>query len=212
MVRSSIDQGLPCFGWELEIPEYYVVHAYDEIGYHFSGRDAREARDRNRGQRLAIRASAYWRCMSSRRLARVEDPQVVKRALMFALEHSIDESKWVLAGYHAGLAGYDAWIASLDSGRADSMGAAYNSAVWNECRGFALQFLRGARCRLNGMADEPLSEAIDHYQTVSEQLSIVADQFPFVGMNPKHVKSSKRIRTSIDSLLRAKSAAGKIEH
>jgi len=36
-VKSAIDQGLPCYGWELDIPEFYVVYGYDDAGYYFSG-------------------------------------------------------------------------------------------------------------------------------------------------------------------------------
>jgi len=37
MVKDAIDEGLPCYGWELDIPEYYVVYGYDEKGYLFKG-------------------------------------------------------------------------------------------------------------------------------------------------------------------------------
>ncbi|MHA2153662.1 MAG: hypothetical protein ACXAAQ_17005, partial [Candidatus Thorarchaeota archaeon] len=36
-VRKSIDDGKPCYGWELEIPEYYVINGYDDVGYYISG-------------------------------------------------------------------------------------------------------------------------------------------------------------------------------
>ena len=36
-VRQSIDLGQPCFGWELLIPEYYVITGYDDTGYFFVG-------------------------------------------------------------------------------------------------------------------------------------------------------------------------------
>ncbi|GIP36150.1 hypothetical protein [Paenibacillus sp. J2TS4] len=36
--KKAIDQGYPCYGWELGIPEYYVVNGYDEHhGYRYSG-------------------------------------------------------------------------------------------------------------------------------------------------------------------------------
>ena len=36
-VKGAIDAGVPCYGWELEIPEYYVIQGYDNEGYYFSG-------------------------------------------------------------------------------------------------------------------------------------------------------------------------------
>ncbi|CAG7643728.1 hypothetical protein PAESOLCIP111_04539 [Paenibacillus solanacearum] len=35
--KRAIDQGLPCYGWELGLPEYYVVCGYNEQGYYYSG-------------------------------------------------------------------------------------------------------------------------------------------------------------------------------
>ena len=41
--RQAIDQGRPCHGWELEVPEYFVIHGYDDgdddsvAGYTHSG-------------------------------------------------------------------------------------------------------------------------------------------------------------------------------
>ncbi|CAG7647185.1 hypothetical protein ACFQI7_19870 [Paenibacillus allorhizosphaerae] len=35
--RLAIDRGFPCYGYNLGIPEYYVVNGYDENGYWFRG-------------------------------------------------------------------------------------------------------------------------------------------------------------------------------
>jgi len=32
-VKHAIDQGLPCYGRKLNMPEYYVVFGYDDTGY-----------------------------------------------------------------------------------------------------------------------------------------------------------------------------------
>ena len=36
-MRKSIDTGYPCYGWELNRPEYYAIVGYDEAGYIFHG-------------------------------------------------------------------------------------------------------------------------------------------------------------------------------
>jgi hypothetical protein len=138
---------------------------------------------------------------------------VVKLALTFALEHSVDTSKWVLPGYNAGLSGYDAWIAALGQGRTDALGISFNTAAWKECRGFAALFLEEAGGRLGGLAASPLASAATSYQTVFDQLSIVADLFPFKGMHPGHVREPKRVQTAITALKAASSAEAQgLEH
>lgn len=35
--KRGIDQGFPCYGYHLGLPEYYVVYGYDGQGYYFDG-------------------------------------------------------------------------------------------------------------------------------------------------------------------------------
>lgn len=54
--RRALDQGFPCYGWELGIAEYYVVCGYDSYGYYYSGIGTAEYEfdlSRDRKQELA---------------------------------------------------------------------------------------------------------------------------------------------------------------
>lgn len=35
--KRALDKGYPCYGWELGIPEFYVICGYDEYGYYYKG-------------------------------------------------------------------------------------------------------------------------------------------------------------------------------
>lgn len=35
--KRSLDRGLPCFGWDLGMAEYYVINGYNQYGYYYSG-------------------------------------------------------------------------------------------------------------------------------------------------------------------------------
>ena len=37
MVKAALDKELPCYGWELNLPEFYIIHGYDDKGYYYSG-------------------------------------------------------------------------------------------------------------------------------------------------------------------------------
>ncbi len=178
-VRKSIDQGMPCYGWELEIPEFYVVFGYDDIGYHYSG----PLCDRGKGPKP-------WQDLGDTEIGIVEmdrvrpgrpadDAVTVRQALEFALEHARTPQKWTFPRYKAGLAGYDNWIRTLGDGTADRHGMAYNAAVWSECRGLGAQFLREARRRLDGEVSALLEDAAEQYDTVFQDLQEVANLFPF---------------------------------
>jgi len=210
--KSAIDRGLPCYGWELDIPEYYVVYGYDDAGYYFSGPGCDESRGLKPWQELGDTEIGVIEMYSLKPGQAANDAQTVKEALAFALEHATSPAKWIFPKYKAGLAGYDNWIRALESGTADGFGMAYNAAVWAECRGYAVLFLQEARERLDRKAAALFDQALDQYQVVFENLRTVTEAFPFHGMEPEHVKDQARIRTALDALRSARDAeAGGLE-
>jgi hypothetical protein len=178
-VREKTDQGLPCYGWELEIPEFYVVYGYDEEGYYFSGPGCDEGKGPKPWQELGDTEIGVVEMYSVGPGQAADDRQTVREALAFALEHATGPEKWIFSNYRAGLTRYDNWIASVQEGTASAFGLAYNAAVWSECRGYAVQFLREARERIDGEARELLDEAIRHYGQVSDSLERVTQIHPF---------------------------------
>jgi len=211
-VKSAIDQGLPCCGWELDIPEYYVVCGYDDTGYYFSGPGCGEGKGPKPWQELGDSGIGVLEVYSVKPGKTANDAQTVKEALTFALEHSTSPAKWIFPRYKAGLAGYDTWIRALEYGTADGFGMAYNAAVWCECRSYAVLFLQEAKERLGGQVASLFDEAIKRYQVVYENLKTATDSFPFHGLEPEHIKDQARIRTALDALRTAREAeAGGLE-
>jgi len=117
-------------------------------------------------------------------------------------------SKWVFPKYRAGVAGFDKWIKALEGGTAHGLGAAYNAAVWHECREFAVEFLREAKERLGEPAG-PFDEAIGQYEVVAAELKKVAELFPFVEREEGHVKDKGRCAAAAAALLAAREAEEK---
>ncbi|UCC16148.1 MAG: hypothetical protein JSU58_07160, partial [Dehalococcoidales bacterium] len=179
MVREAIDQGIPCYGFELEAPEFYVLNGYDDVGYYYSGPVTKPGNGPIPWQKLGDTNIGILEVKSVRPGKVADDSRTVKEALEFALEHSRGPEKWILPNYRAGLAGYDTWIETLEEGIADGMGMSYNSMVWAECRGFGERFLREANRRLNAEAGALLREAADKYSEVYEHLVKVVELFPF---------------------------------
>ena len=179
-VRRAIDQGQPCYGWELEIPEFYVVYGYDDVGYYYSGPGCDQGKGPKPWQELGDTGIGVLELYSVRPGEAADDATTVKEALSFALEHAANPEEWIFEHYRAGLEGFDNWIGALQAGKASDMGMRYNTGVWAECRKYAVGFLEEARQRLAGRADGPLDEAIAHYGAVSENLAQVAEIYPWV--------------------------------
>jgi len=209
-VKRAIDQGVPCFGWELDIPEFYVIYGYDDAsddgGYFFSGPGCDEGKGPKPWQELGETDIGVVEVYSVRPGQPAADAQTIKEALTFALEHATSPEKWIFPKYKAGLAGYDNWIRALEGGTADGFGVAYNGAVWSECRGYAVGFLHEAKERLGGQATRLFDAAIIKYQVVAEKLETVTNVFPFHGLEPEHIKDETRVRTAIEALRVARDA------
>jgi hypothetical protein len=205
-VRAAIDQGLPCYGWELDIPEFYVIQGYDDTGYYYSGAGCDEGMGPKPWQTLGnteIGIIEIYRLAPGRP---ADDATTVREALAFALEHAQGPAKWVFPGYRSGMAGFDRWIEAHEQNTADGFGTAYNAAVWSECRGYAVRFLEEARQRLDGRVAGALDRAIADYRSVAECLEAVAGAFPFEGLQPEHIHDPARVDTALRSLRAASDA------
>jgi hypothetical protein len=178
-VRRSIDRGLPCYGWELDIPEFYVIYGYDHEGYYFSGPGCDEGRGPKPWQELGETGIGVVEVYSVEPGQAADDRTTVEQAISMVLEHAESPAKWIFPDYKAGLAGFDVWIRAVEGGTAGTFGMGYNAAVWAECRRYAVAFLEEARARIDGKAASLFDEAIGHYRAVSQGLDEVAKVYPF---------------------------------
>jgi len=208
-VKKSIDDGIPCYGWELAIPEFYVVTGYDEEGYHFSGPMPEPAKIPKPWQELAAGDIGVIEMYSVKPTKPADDATTVKQAFEFALEHARSPKKWIYEGYKAGLEGFDLWIKALETDTADGFGMAYNAAVWLECRAYAVGFLKEAKERLDSKLDPLFDEAISHYDVVARQLNQVKELFPFMTRKPEHIQDEARRNKAIEALKTAREAEEK---
>ena len=179
-VKASVLRGLPCYGWELDIAEYYSIVGYDDIGFYYSGPTTG----------ASISGPKPWTGLGETDIGMLEvylvesgrvadDRTVIREALEFALEHAQSPADWIYPSYKAGLAGYDLWIETVHHEEQDVFGLAYNAAVWHECRHYAVEFLQEAKMRLGDHALPALDNAIECYSRVRDELALVAEIYPF---------------------------------
>jgi hypothetical protein len=208
--QQAIDQGIPCYGWELEIPEFYVVYGYDDVGYYYSGPGCDEGKGPKSWQELGDTGIGVLELYSVWPGELADDATTVKQALTFALEHAANPEEWIFPDYKAGLEGYDNWIRALQTGKASDVGVRYNAGVWLECRKYAVGFLQEARKRLAGRADAAFDEALAHYRVVSESLGKVAEVYPwtFEASDEDVLPIDDKSRAAVEALHAAKEAEG----
>jgi hypothetical protein len=207
-VVQAIDQGRPCYGWELEIPEFYVVCGYDEVGYYYSGPGCDEGKGPKPWRELGDTGIGVLELYSIAPGQAADDATTVAEALSFALEHAANPKEWIFEHYRAGLEGYDNWISALQAGKASDMGMRYNAGVWLECRKNAVGFLEEAKERLPDHADGPFDEALTHYRAVAENLGKVAEAYPwtFEASDEDLLPADETSRAAVEALQAARGA------
>ncbi|MGI5816858.1 MAG: hypothetical protein ACOX9R_02040 [Armatimonadota bacterium] len=176
LVTGCIDSEVPCYGWDLVIPEWYVITGYDDEGYYFSGPGADEATMPLAADQIS-RTEIGWlavKCVVPCHPA--PDEEIVAAAVEFALEHA--EGKHAHEGYVSGPAAFELWATALETGRANRFGAGYNGECWRECRQMAVEFLREARGRL-AREEALFDDAVEHYSAVAGALDRVVERVPF---------------------------------
>jgi len=192
LVRGHLDADLPCYGWELQIPEFYAIHGYDDVGYYYSGAGCDDGAGPKPWRSVGDSGIGVLEMYSVEPCPAADDCVTVRDALRFALEHAQGPSKWVFPAYHSGPEAFDVWASALENGKANRFGQGYNGAVWAECREMAAGFLREAKERLPGKADDLFDEAIGHYAIVASRLKALSELLPFEhGHEDEDVTSSE---------------------
>jgi len=206
--KEAIDEGLPCYGWELDLPEYYVIYGYDDEGYYFSGSGCDSGKGPKPWKELGDSEIGVLELYTVKPGQAADDVKTVKEAFKFVLEHSKSPAKWIFPKYKAGLAGFDNWINAIETGKADGFGVAYNAAVWGECRNFAVEFLKEAKKRLNGKLNSLFDKSIEHYESVAQNLKNVSEIFPFKGSSSKsdEIRDAARCKSTLGYLKDARRA------
>lgn len=178
--RACIDNGIPCYGWDLSIPEYGVIRGYDGVGYyHSTGPAVGETLGPKPWQELGDTQIGVIELFSVQTCDALPASHVVREAALRALEHAEGHPRWTHPQYHQGADAFRVWAESLESGKAIHGGHMYNAECWNECRAMAVEFLIQAKGELPDAAQGACDASIDAYRKVSAKLREVRDRHPF---------------------------------
>ena len=205
-VTKAIDEGLPCYGWELDIPEYYLINGYDGENYLYSGCTQEQG-------------SKPWKELGDSGIGVLEnhivspaepadDKKTVRDALKFAIEHTKEPAKYSFNNlYKCGLNGYDLWIKALESGRVDAGGMAFNVQAWGECRQNAFAFLKEAEHRIDSNGRALFDGAIGCFETVAQEFGRLQRLFEFRPGDFERVIADKQLlNEASQSLQKAREA------
>jgi hypothetical protein len=207
-VRESIDAETPCYGWELEQPEFYVITGYDDVGYFYNGPGIEGEKGPKPWQQLGETDIGIVEVYGLKRGQPQDDEKTVKESLEFALKHARDPGEWVHSGYHTGLEAYDVWVDTVEKDEATVNGMAYNAAVWTECRALGLKFLDEAKARLDDSLTPLLEEAIQSYFPVVDSLSRIVELFPMMPPDDG-LEENERYKLALEQLKKAREAEEK---
>ena len=206
MIKAAIDADLPCYGWEMKVPEFYTIHGYDDVGYFYSGAGCDDGEGPKAWKEVGS-TELGWLAMFTLKPCKPADvKKQVKDAFEFALEFSKNQNKYLYTPYESGLEAYDNWIDILERDASLSIGTPYNAAVWAECREFAAKFLIEAKEKIGKGFEKLFDDAIAHYKIVADHLEKVRETFPFCEMKPEYLKDKSRKSVSIEHLKEAKRA------
>ena len=133
-VKKCLDDGIPCYGWELKVPEFYVITGYDDVGYYFSGPVSDEPSGPIPWQKVADSEIGVLEMYSVQHCDAQPDEVAVKAAFSFAVEHAKRNPRWTYPKYFTGPRAFAMWADTLEEGNtASRVGHSYNIECWAEC-------------------------------------------------------------------------------
>jgi hypothetical protein len=197
--RNAIERDLPCFGFDLAGPEYFVVNGYNDEGYFFSGgASAFQMKKPKKWEELGDTVGLLE--MHSIRSGRAaDDAQSLKESMEFVLEQSGSDQ--------SGLKGFDNWINALEAGTASTVGTALNAGCWSECRAFGVQFLKEAKDRIGSNGNSLFDEAVVHYEEERDYLQKISELFPIhLNYSNEPIKNADLSQKAVEHLRKARKA------
>ena len=168
-VRTNIDQGIPCFGFELKkfYGGYWVIYGYDEVGYYYSGWE-------EGGPLSWDKLGDQFIPLLEVRSVQLCDPApvsiAVKDGLAFAVKHAVNPPGLIDLRASSGSAAWDYWSEALESGEVKRDHHTYNAQLWLECRKMAVEFLKEIQTYLPDDCGTYLDKASAIYTVVCDKL------------------------------------------
>jgi hypothetical protein len=205
-VRAAIDRDLPCYGWEMDVPEFYVIYGADETGYYVSGPGCDEGKGPVDRHALGDTGIGVVEVRSLAPAPPADDRKSIRESLEFAVDFAQGSRKW--SDGWRGIPAFEVWHRVVEIGYAPEYGLAFNAAVWSECRRFAVEFLQEARRRLAASDLDPLwDRAIADYETVGRNLRQVQETYPFEPqLTMDQIGQDERSRAAAQALADAREA------
>lgn len=180
MTRRHLDADLPVYGWELDIPEYYVVYGYDQTGYYFRGPHHEDGAGPLAWQALNETDIGVVTMAGLNPRPHSHIRTSVTEALDMALRVADPEDPWSGEDYARGPKAFEVWSHALASGIADEFGHRYCASVWAECRHHAVRFLTELAENLTDEPGEAAQAALVAYKRVNVLLGTVAQEHVFL--------------------------------
>ena len=205
--KKCIDNKIPCYGWELEIPEYYVISGYTDVGYLYSGPGCENEKGPRPWKDVGNSQIGILEIYSVHLTGSENPVKAIKEALEKVIYHAGNPADLIFPNYRSGLKGYDWWISAIEDGYASARGHSYNAAVWAECRKYSVQFLKEAKKYCDGEVRDFLDTAQEHYEIVADNLESIVKDYPFsIGLETKPLGVEERTSRTVESLKKVKDA------
>jgi len=203
VVVRNVDAERPLVGWNLGVPDFFVVSGYD-----IEALDLLASGPPTNGDEARFPISE-WGSTGPQSLALLEfgekfqvDPaESASRALREAARHARDRENHV-PEHENGLAAYDLWARAVRSGAGDAHSNAFCAHALAHARSAAARYLRRTLDLFPVERRGALSDAANHYAEVAERLRAVADAFPFPPSGPAD-RAVPRRRQAADAIVAA---------
>ena len=111
--RRAVAAGQPCFGWELDVPEWFVITGCDAEGNYVFDKWGRPAKQPH--AKLG-ETEIGWACVKVVGSAKAaDDRKTVREALLFAVDHGAGKHSHEV--WTTGLGAYELWVKALSDAK-----------------------------------------------------------------------------------------------
>lgn len=205
-IKTAIDESIPCYGWEIGIPEFQNITGYDETGYYFVGPPTEVEEGPRSWNDLGETEIGFFELYSVHPGKKAKVETIIHETFEYVQRQV--KGKYKFDNYYTGSEAFEKWANGVSEGKSDLGGLGYNTEVWRECRMNAVGFLKEAMRRI-GKHEALFDKAIKHYEEIVGTFNELRKLYPFDQSNYGKLIEENESSTNAVRLLHEAGAAEK---
>ena len=190
-IKSAIDMAFPCYIFNNDKLQYYLIVGYDETGYYYIEPNTLRVIGPN------LFSPSDYNGQNSLKAYTITNGKISSciKTIKDVFEYAVNITNYPNSksdlGYTIGPKAYRILINGIYQGTVDYNNLACNSYLWTKCKKFAVLFLRESKLRMDKF-EKLFDSTISYYENAVNALNQLSQLFPLDSYHDYNIPESRK--------------------